>query len=468
MIISFSFSQEKYWLDISESISLADAEKHLNTKGHTVINKSEWLHSLTILTTQEELVKLKNTIIITSTGLVKSFETHHSQERTMDIEMLSENYKLLNLQAFNSSGLTGKGVPIGIIDAGFEKADLTKELSHLFKNKQIIKTKDFVSDKNEDFYAHKTAFDFHGRQVLSLIAGKKDTITSLAFEANYYLARTENGDIESRIEEDNWISAIEWLYKNKVRLVNTSLGYAAMFDDSTENYLPGDMDGKTSRVAKAARIAVNRKNMILVVSAGNMGEQNNWQVLTTPADVKGVISVGAIGTHSMIKQGYSSKGGENLKYIKPDLVCYSPSGTSYSAPIITSMIACILQLQPDISVKKLYRILYGSCNLLVSPNNYVGRGYPNGETISQQLKTNEKLSGKKLTKIRTEDIYTKKMRLHDYPVTVFDKRNKHHVILQYEINKGKELIINKKNLSEEVKFTTIITNSGEVIEIAWQ
>ena len=52
------------------------------------------------------------------------------------------------------------------------------------------------------------------------------------------------------------------------------------------------MDGNTAIISRAAKIAVEKKGMIIVNSIGNEGNKD-WKYVVAPADVEGVISVGA-------------------------------------------------------------------------------------------------------------------------------------------------------------------------------
>ena len=52
------------------------------------------------------------------------------------------------------------------------------------------------------------------------------------------------------VEEDDWVKAIEWMHKNGVQLVNTSLGYSE-FDNAEENHEWSDMNGRTTMITPA-------------------------------------------------------------------------------------------------------------------------------------------------------------------------------------------------------------------------
>jgi subtilisin family serine protease len=160
-----------------------------------------------------------------------------------------------------------------------------------------------------------------------------------------------------------------------VRLVNSSLGYSTGFDNPAENYRPEQMDG-SSFIARAVQMAVEQKGMLLVISAGNDGENKKWRILSTPADAPGVLTIGSTEFYTWAKQGYSSIGAAFVPYLKPDLACFATTGTSFSAPIIAGLAACLLEANSALSPRQLTHILKKSGHLYPFGNNYVGYGVP--------------------------------------------------------------------------------------------
>ncbi|MGB3618366.1 MAG: S8 family serine peptidase, partial [Catalinimonas sp.] len=266
------------------------------------------------------------------------------------------------------------------IDVGFYNAHKQPALAHLFEGGRIAHTRDFVTPGREDFFGTaETGLDNHGTQVLMMIAGR-DTAAGrqwgFAPDARYCLARTDHGRRESRVEEDYWVAALEWMDSLGVRLVNTSLGYGLGFDDPAENYAPEQMDGRTSLVARAAQIATEERGMIIVVSAGNDGNNPRWRYVSTPADAAGVLTVGATTFDVWRRMGYSGVGPEYLPYVKPDVACFSLTGTSFAAPVVAGFAACLLQRTPDLAADSLLRLVKRSGHLYPYGNNHVGWGVP--------------------------------------------------------------------------------------------
>lgn len=498
---SFIFAQEKYWIcfnakDIKNyeyrnnlsAETLKNRERFglplyqysdipvdpsylhtLKNMGIEVICKSKWLNSvsavlsdeqvttLSVLPFVESIVSIDKNIIITSTATNMKPEMYHVAMLQMQSRSLLEN------------NLTGKGVSIGVIDAGFHKAHTDKYLLHLFEEDKIKAQKDFLDPSRKDLIRENvTDSDYHGRMVLDMIAGydaEKKIQMGLAVNSNFYLARTEDGAREHRGEEDKWIEAIEWLDSLGVRLVNTSLGYAINMDDPRENYKQEEMDGKTTRISRAAQIAYDEKGIFLVVSAGNEGDNPSWRILSSPADAEGVLSVGATKDNTWDKIAYSSIGPEFLTYLKPNVSCYSPNGTSFSAPAVTGFVACLMERDSTLSNRQLKEIIEKSGHLYPYGNNYIGYGIPQGSRALKMIdqpgyKANALEKHVKGTSVLMR--FNRKINMH---VVAFHKKNETIVVEQENIAmRAGKLRIKRK---PDVKRTTVSLGTGEVIEIFW-
>ena len=287
-----------------------------------------------------------------------------------------------------SEGLTGKGITIGLIDAGFGDADRSDELKHLFDKGLIKACRDFEMPSHTDFFRRTSnQIDTHGADVLSLIAGQVpgEGRYGGATDANYYLARTDNAVKEYRREEDLWLNALEWMDSLGVRLINTSLGYALGFDSPSENHAIADVDGHASASTRAVNIATQQKGITVVVSAGNDGGNPKWGIITMPADAEQAIAVGANYLDSWQKLGYSGVGPESLPYVKPDVSAFSLLGTSFSAPVITGLLGCLMERHPGLKPSQYADALRHSGHLAGAPNNYLGYGVPSARRLHLAL-----------------------------------------------------------------------------------
>jgi len=373
--------------------------------------------------------------------------------------------KQMGVEGFLFNNLDGTGVNIGVIDVGFYGLEKDPALAHAVESQRIKAVHDYINPaKVNHFNEKETDSDFHGTEVLKAIGGKiesEDILLGISNKASFYLARTDSGKREFRGEEDNWVAAIEWLDSLGVRLVNTSLGYGSGFTDPNESYLPENMDGKTSVISKAATLAVREKGMILVVSAGNEGENPAWQVVSTPGDAYEPITVGASDQHGL-KMDYSSIGPDFLPYVKPDVACYALYGTSFAAPLITGYIGALLQLKPDLKSEDIKEVLFKSGDMYPFPNNYVGYGFPNA------LKSLSILLGQEIIKmsvrIKAKDSYELKD-IKGAQVLVFHKTSPTLVNEQFRKEIKKKTF--KIERPEGITHTTLVL-ADRNIEIEWE
>ncbi|MEO6685399.1 MAG: S8 family serine peptidase, partial [Dyadobacter sp.] len=305
----------------------ADYQNQLKNISVKIANRSKWLNAVSAVLTSaqaqevRELSFVKEVVPMTSGFYI-------AQTKPVERAQMAQVMSQVQANAFQKAGINGKDVTIGVIDAGFYGADSSLSLKHIFSNKRILGIHDYVKPGRAGELLFSTAesfSDMHGTEVLTAISGidNQDQMQyGLALNSKFYLARTDYSLREWRGEEDNWIAAMEWMDSLGVRLINTSLGYAKGFSDPSENYKPSQMDGKTSAITRAAQIAADRKGIMIVVSAGNEGEDKSWGIISAPADARGVLSIGATNAKLWNRIGYSSVGPEFLNYVKPNVSCF--------------------------------------------------------------------------------------------------------------------------------------------------
>ena len=107
-----------------------------------------------------------------------------------------------------------------------------------------------------------------------------------------------------------------WAESLGVDIVNSSLGYNNGFSPPDTDYTFQDMNGVTTIVSKAAAMAT-QFGVIVVNSMGNDGPVAGS--LSAPADVKDVVSAGAVDG-SLSVADFSSRGPTSDGRIKPDCV----------------------------------------------------------------------------------------------------------------------------------------------------
>src|SRR2546430_852449 len=196
---------------------------------------------------------------------------------------------------------------------------------------------------------------FHGTAVWSLFAGRvPGRLRGIAPGAAYLLAKTEDVRGETRIEELNYVQALEWADSIGVDIVSSSLGYL-QFDDGF-TYTPADLNGHVAVTTVAAESAAAH-GILVVTAAGNAGP--GFRTLVTPGDADSVITVGAEDSLGTLA-GFSSRGPTADGRLKPDLtapgvlICAlnGPnavrrlSGTSFATPLVAAAAALLKQLHP--------------------------------------------------------------------------------------------------------------------------
>jgi hypothetical protein len=461
-------------LPLIQATDIAPAQAQIEAVLATGARKgivSKWLNAVSVWATGEQMEKITKLPGVVGSAPIAQWHTASIKSDSVEVQKYTETLRQVQGQLFKDLGLNGAGVTIGVTDAGFYEADKNMYIRHVYERGGVKATRDFVNpERKADVYQSLNSADDHGVEVMSYIAGynpEKKGLTGLAWGADFVLARTDHQVKESRIDEDNWVASLEWLDSLGVRLINTSLGYGLGFDNPEENYKPEQMDGKQSVVAQAANIAVKNKGMIMVVAAGNDGGKSDWKIISSPADVEGVLSVGANSYTDWNKMSYSGKGPETLPYLKPDVSAASLMGTSFSAPVICGVLACILQWKPELKSDSLFKLLRRSGHLWPYPNNYLGYGVPQSGYLIKYLKTglwHERKVEKIETKEQTVEIEIPK----DWNATtlgVFHKHNEKYVMRQANITASKGKITLQRPAG--AKQSTVHHAYG-IWEIFWQ
>ncbi|MDH3269161.1 MAG: S8 family serine peptidase [Ignavibacteria bacterium] len=292
----------------------------------------------------------------------------------------------INVPAVHDSGFTGQGVTICVMDAGFNR------LSHdAFLSMNIIAAWDFVNNDPNVGNEGDLGEGSHGTMTLSTIGGyAPGNLIGPAFNSSYILAKTENTDSETPIEEDNWIAAIEWADSIGVDVTSTSLIYLA-YDPPYPSYTWMDMDGNTTVITNGADYAAY-VGIVVVNSAGNAGYNSTHNTLGAPADGDSVITAGAVNS-SGNRSSFSSVGPTVDGRIKPDImalgsgdVVASPSndhnyttasGTSFSCPLSAGVAALILCSNPNLTPMQVRDAMRNTASQNSNPDNLYGWGILN-------------------------------------------------------------------------------------------
>jgi hypothetical protein len=292
----------------------------------------------------------------------------------------------INVPPVHDLGIHGEGVLVCLMDAGFNN------LPHeSFAQMNIIAKYDFVNHDSGVGDSTDMGEGSHGTQTLSTIGGyKPGQLIGPAFGATYILAKTENTDSETPIEEDNWIAASEWADSIGVDVTSTSLGYIT-FDSPFTSYTWQNMDGNTCRITIGADMAV-LKGITVLNSAGNEGDNSSHNTLGAPADGDSVIAIGAVNSDGS-RSSFSSVGPSVDGRIKPDVMAMgssvrvasptsttgytSSSGTSFSCPLSAGVAALVLSANPTLSPMQVRDAMRNTASRHNSPDNKFGYGILN-------------------------------------------------------------------------------------------
>lgn len=288
----------------------------------------------------------------------------------------------INVPAVHQLGYDGTGVVIAVFDSGFNR------LSHeSFAQINIVDTWDFVNNDSNVGDENDIGTGSHGTNTLSTIAGfSEGNLIGPAYGATFYLAKTENNQSETHVEEDNWCAAAEWADENGAQIISSSLGYTD-FDSGTD-YTASDMDGETTIVTLCAEAAA-ANGIVVINSAGNSGAGNGENTIGAPSDGHSVIAAGAV-TSSDQRSSFSSVGPSADGRIKPDVMAMgsavtvassnsdngysSVDGTSFACPLTTAVAALVLEANPNLTAAKVRDILRNTADGATSPDTLYGYG----------------------------------------------------------------------------------------------
>lgn len=291
-------------------------------------------------------------------------------------------YRQLRLRPLADQGLDGTGVRVAILDAGFDTQNPA------FAGVTVAAQYDFVF--HDSIVRDQPGIDvagaqFHGTAVWSLFAGTVPArLVGIARGATYLLAKTEDIRSETRVEEDNYVAALEWADSIGVDIASSSLGYLVF--DNGFSYTPGQLNGDVAVTTVAAESAATH-GILLVTAAGNGGP--GFRTLVTPGDAKSVITAGAEDSLGAIAP-FSSRGPTADGRLKPDLtapgvaVCAVTgtgmgrvNGTSFATPLLAAASVLVKQLHPGLAPVPLRAALRRFATNQVAPDSTRGWGHPN-------------------------------------------------------------------------------------------
>ncbi len=366
--------------------------KELKMQGIDPIIVSRWLNAASARISKNQLKIILALPFVENIRPVSRFkiklpretaETFLAKPQTHQFDYgasLQQN-EMMRVPDVHDFGLDGSSVLVGMLDTGFNY-----KIHEAFQHLKVLAEYDVINrdsvTSNEE--GDPSSQESHGTITLSTIAGfKEGELIGPAFGASFLLAKTEVTTSETIVEEDNWVAGLEWMERQGVDVVSSSLGYLDWYEYA-------DMDGETAITTLAANIAAE-KGVVVVNSMGNEGN-DPWYYMIAPADGFNVISVGAVYSGGNIVE-FSSRGPTYDGRMKPDVVamgksvaCVSvgsidqyrtASGTSLSCPLVSGVAALVLQAHPYLTPTQVRDALRKTADKAQTPDNDYGWGLVN-------------------------------------------------------------------------------------------
>ncbi len=375
----------------------------------SILNKSKWLNQIAISTNDiQALAKINSFSFVEQTQAIaaKSYlpvknktelenttpisnSNITARETSADFYNYGTSAKQIEIhqgEFLHNHGFKGNGMQLAVIDAGFYHYNTLPTFDSIRSHNQILGTWDFVSNN-----ADVSNDDNHGMKCLSAIAANLPGVfIGTAPQASFYLFRSEDINSEYPIEEHNLAAATEKADSLGVDICSISLGYNT-FDSSIFDYTYNDMNGNKTISARAVNYAA-KKGLLMVVSAGNEGD-NSWHYILTPGDADSAFTIGAVDSTGIIG-AFSGYGPNSNNQIKPSAVAIGENavvansstgmpmfsnGTSFACPNMAGITTCLWQAFPEASNMEIIKTLEQSASIANTPNNRMGYGIPDAK-----------------------------------------------------------------------------------------
>jgi HEAT repeat protein len=261
----------------------------------------------------------------------------------------------LNVSLLHQLGITGKNIEVAVVD---KPVDLTHPE---FENRVIIKPLE------------------HGTMVAGNVAGKS---TGVAPESIIYSYDAFNekeiglAEIIERIVDEKLAG------KNDVKIINFSLGYDAKY------YKDSDVLAEVRAFKKAASLA-HKAGISVVLAAGNEGLDprvfkdnigtmnllafNPYSIVVGASDTNGTPNDSSDDTRADYSSYPLSKSKRQIDVMAPGSKIELPypgglyrvaSGTSFSTPFVSGLIALMYEVNPDLDPKTVRNIINSTAEKL--------------------------------------------------------------------------------------------------------
>ncbi len=371
----------------------------LKNAGAEIGVASRWLNAVSISADDAQLAQIRALPFVARTEPVRRFrrvapEVDFLRSLPKALSPYGLDYgaalpqlEMIRVPQVHDIWIDGTGITVGMLDNGFRWRP-----HEAFAAVKVRGEYDFINldTLTENETGDPTGQDAHGTSTFSALAGfKQGALIGPAFNAEYYLGKTEKNGSETQIEEDYWVAGIEWLEAKGASVVSCSLGYLD-WDDGTEySWAAGDLDGRTAVTTRAA-VEAMRRGVVLCTAMGNEG--SGAHTLIAPADADSIISVGALN-YDRSAAGFSSRGPTSDLRLKPDIAApgvavycankygtdtyETASGTSLATPLAAGVAALVRSARPELTAVQVRDALRATADQADQPDNIRGYGLIN-------------------------------------------------------------------------------------------
>lgn len=251
---------------------------------------------------------------------------------------------------------------VAVIDTGVDvyQEDLQKTLKNHEYYIQTLNGKQIKTDEDTSY---------HGTHVAGIIGATYGNKIGVAGIASGYdndlseimvIGSSEDGD---SLYTSDIVDAINYAVENGAQVVNMSFGGYGR-----------------DRVMEEAMKAAYNEGVVLVAASGN--EEDNYY--TSPSDFREVISVNA-SNEAGVATYYSNYGdlkditapGNAILSTFPGDSYQRLSGTSMASPMITGIVALMLDANPNLTPAEVYNIICGTASNNGTFNDYTAYGIAN-------------------------------------------------------------------------------------------
>lgn len=404
----------------------------LLTPSDKVLLRSKWLNAVIVQTNETTAAEIEKLPFVLRVAPYIPNVPVYTRTQSVNHGLSRSQIEMLKGEFLHQQGFLGQGILIAVFDGGFFNANTMAVFDTLFQSGRVKLTFNFNNNSSNIYFPGS-----HGTSVLGVMASYlPGQMVGSAPKADYILLQTEFEPTETRQEEYNWLAAAELSDSMGVDIINSSLGYNT-FDNPADNYTISQLDGHTAIVTQAA-IWAARKGILVVNSAGNEGN-TSWRKILFPADADSILAVGGVNSARQ-RVNFSSMGPTADNRIKPDVAAQAfqtitvnssgnattANGTSFSAPLISGLAACLWQAYPHKNFFEIRNAIMQSGHQAADPDTLLGFGIPDFQLAAQLL-------------LRTEE-HTIENQISLFPVPTTDmlkiKTHSEHVVSDIRIFDG--------------------------------